>query len=138
MPRTPEARRVSLQVCTCWTTCFPQSLGLRLPVVATSVVTPAPATASAATAKPVSSFAPRAAPNPPNSLFISPPEAGALQARGDSRSTRPKNRPHPPFIFPSQLLLWSTSNHREACSRKNSFFLSLGPLWRPSQGLAHA
>src|SRR5438270_9428723 len=114
MPRTPEARNVSLQVLTCWTTCCPQSLGFRLPVVATSVVTPAPAPANAATAKPVSTFAPRAAPAPPNSLLITPPEAGALQAGIEARSTGPRTRLSSLSMSRSKSLMCPTSIRRDA------------------------
>jgi hypothetical protein len=80
IPRTPDARSVSLHVATCCLTCWPQSNGFKLPETAASVAAPAPAAAKATTANPVRSFAATAAPVPPKIRFMNPPEAGVLQA----------------------------------------------------------
>src|SRR5712692_1016340 len=80
MPCTPRRAAEALQAPTCVLTCWPQLVGFKLPVTATSVAAPATTTAAAATAIPVSSFAPSAAPAPPKSLFMIPPDNGALRS----------------------------------------------------------
>ncbi|HAC45539.1 MAG TPA: hypothetical protein DCF65_05660 [Chloroflexi bacterium] len=79
MPCSPSAAAEALQAPTCVLTCWPQLVGFKLPVTATSVAAPATTTAAAATAMPVSSFTPSAAPAPPKSLFMIPPDDGALR-----------------------------------------------------------
>src|SRR5437660_10913336 len=106
MPRVPDARRLSLHVCTALVTDWPQLVGFKLPVTATSVATPAAAAAKAATATRVASLRPSAAPAPPSSLFVKPPEIGVLRGgmgaaeigsriRCSSRSSSSSNSPAP-------------------------------------------
>src|SRR5260370_22782291 len=106
MPCTPRRAAEALQAPTCVLTCWPQLVGFKLPVTATSVAAPATTTAAAATAMPVSSFAPSAAPAPPKSLFMIPPDNGALRSgigaaaigsriRCSSRSSSPSKSPVP-------------------------------------------
>src|SRR5712692_5963786 len=80
MPCTPRRAAEALQAPTCVLTCWPQLVGFKLPVTATSVAAPATTTAAAATAIPVSGVAPSAAPAPPKSLFMIPPDNGALRS----------------------------------------------------------
>src|SRR5258708_8450823 len=105
MPCCPVAS-LALQSATVVVTCWPQSAGLRLPVIATSVVTTAPAAAKAATAKPVASLRPSAAPAPPSSLFENPPEVtlrsgiGAAAIGSRTRcSSRSSSRSQSPWPF---------------------------------------
>src|SRR5229473_2343424 len=112
MPCCPAAS-LALQSATVVVTCWPQSAGLRLPVIATSVVATAPAAAKAATAKPVASLRPSAAPAPPSSLFENPPEvalrsgigAAAIgsRTRCSSRSSSRSKSPGPFMASRNQL-----------------------------------
>src|SRR5579859_4983662 len=120
IPRTPDARSVVLHVATVCFTCWPQTLGFRLPVVATSVITPAPAAASAATAKPVASLAAIAAPVPPRSRFMNPPEAGVLHAGIEAESTGPRIRFSSRSISRSKSLMCPTSVRRDAVLREST------------------
>src|SRR5260370_18469333 len=118
MPCCPAAAATFLQSATVFLTCWPQSAGLRLPVIATSVVAPAAAAAKAATAKPVASLRPSAAPAPPSSLFENPPEvalrsgigAAAIGSRTgcSSRSNSRSKSPWPFMASSNQLPAWIT------------------------------
>ena len=68
-----DARRWPCRALTCVVTCWPQLVGLTLPVIATSVAATANVVAAAATAIPVRILTPIAAPAPPNSFFMLPP-----------------------------------------------------------------
>src|ERR1700681_36849 len=73
MPCTPRRSALALQALTWVVTCWPQLVGLTLPVIATSVAATAKVVAAAATAIPVRIFTPMAAPAPPKSFFMLPP-----------------------------------------------------------------
>src|SRR5216683_1332188 len=79
MPCTPNRTALALQASTTVVTCWPQLVGLTLPVIATSVAATAMVVAAAATAIPVRILMPIAAPAPPKSRFMLPPDCIALR-----------------------------------------------------------
>src|SRR5712664_2418222 len=132
MPCTPRRAAEALQAPTCVLTCWPQFVGFKLPVTATSVAAPATTTAAAATA-------------PPKSLFMIPPDDGALRngigaaaigsrircsSRSSSLSKSPvpfigKTEPtpgpdYPFFLAPARLLAISCWSRLRAAARREA------------------
>src|SRR5581483_7709334 len=114
----------ALHLFTCATTCVPQSLGFRLPVIVASV---APAAASTPMANPVTTFAASAAPVPPRIFFMNPPEAGDLQAGIDAESTGPRTRSSSRSISLSKSLMLTSIGRDAVLLQSTQLDLRLPP-----------